>query len=303
MKITTIGGALVDIFFQSPDFGRRQINDLDYLTLPYAQKSEIESYHLTTGGGASNAAVALARRGHQVSIIAEIGHDNFGEIVRRELIAQNVDTRHIISERQEQTGCSVILLPPDSERTVLVSRAASAMLDDYDIPRDFLSTQDYLYLSSLGGNLNPLTEIWALFDQYPHLGLSWNPGSKELQELSAGALPLPVIEKGIFFVNQKEWQMVKNKQKEILAQFPLVVVTAGKDGGQLYYHQELYQEFPTLAHPSKVYDTTGAGDAFASAFTSTILYDCSLEEAIEAGQNNAASVIAHLGAKKGLLSF
>ena len=300
-KITCIGAALVDLFFLSPEFSLENRQDGVFLCQKYGHKIEIEDYLLTTGGGASNTAVGFARRGHDVSIIAELGKDDFAQIVRNELIAQKVNTCKMITERQEQTGCSVILRGPDGGRTVMVSRAASAMLDDYDIPVDYLRQRDWIHLTSLGGNLNALSEIWQVFD-HSTVGFSWNPGKKELELLANGSLNLPTPTNGVFFVNQEEWELVKNLQTKILATFSHVVVTAGEAGGSVYAKGKKYLDFPP-AHPGPAYEATGAGDAFACAFVSTLLYDCPLDEAIEAGKNNSHSVIQFLGAKKGLLSF
>lgn len=301
MKVTCIGAALVDLFFLSEQFAQEHRQEGAFLCQPYGQKIEIEDYCLTTGGGASNTAVAFARRGHQVSIIAEIGKDDFGQIVRNELIAAKVDTRQMIAERQEQTGCSVILRGPTGDRTIMVSRSASSLLDDYDIPVLYLQQRDWIHLSSVAGNLNALSEIWQALEKKT-LGLSWNPGKKELQLLASGALNLPSPTKGVFFANEEEWAMITNRQAEIFATFSLVVITRGGKGGTVFAHGKKYQDFlPGSKGPA--YESTGAGDAFASAFVSTLLYERSLDEAIEAGRNNSANVIKFIGAKKGLLCF
>lgn len=303
MKVTCIGAALVDLFFSSEQFKREERPEGAFLCQNYGQKIEIETYKLTTGGGASNTAVAFARRGHDVSIVAEIGKDDFGQIIRNELIAEKIDTRKMIRERKEQTGCSVILRGLDGERTVMVSRAASSLLDDYDIDLDYLKQRDWIHLSSIAGNLNALSEIWQVFEK-KSVGLSWNPGKKELEQLASGALNLPSANHSVFIVNEEEWQSIANKQKEILTTFEIVLITKGAQGGTIFYQGKKQTDFTALVKQKElVIDTTGAGDAFASAFISTLLYNCTLDEAIQAGNNNAASVIKHIGAKKGLLSF
>ncbi len=301
MKVTCIGAALVDLFFSSPSFTKESLPEGTFLCQRYGHKIEIEDYHLTTGGGASNTAVAFARRGHQVSIIAEIGKDDLGQIVRNELIAARVDTRKMISERQEKTGCSVILRGPTGDRTIMVSRAASSMLDDYDIPVSYLRQRDWLHLSSVAGNLNALSEIWQALDT-PSLGLSWNPGRRELEQIASGALTLPTPSQGVFFANDQEWALIANQQTSILKSFPFVVITKGEKGGTVFQNGKKYQDFKP-ASQGPAFESTGAGDAFASAFVSTLLYQRSLDEAILAARNNSASVIQYIGAKKGLLWF
>ena len=303
MKVTCIGAALIDIFFLSKQFKRQESPTGAYLCQKYGQKIEIEEYHLTTGGGASNTAVGLARRGHEVNIVAELGKDDFAQLVRNELIREKVNTMHMIGEKLEQTGCSVILRGEDGERTVMVSRAASALLDDYDIPAQFLQTQDWIHLTSTGGNVAAIEKIWQTFTAVPEIGLSWNPGTKELQLLASGDLRLPKIKKGVFFANKQEWTQIATNQAAILKTFPLVVVTNGGEGGQIWSNGKQKLDFLPARAGEPAFEATGAGDAFACAFVSTLLYNRSLEEAVEAAKNNSASVISHLGAKKGLLSF
>ncbi|MDO5561852.1 MAG: carbohydrate kinase family protein [bacterium] len=303
MKVTCIGAALIDIFFMSEQFKREEKPEGAYLCQKYGHKIEIEEYHLTTGGGASNTAVGFARRGHDVNIVAELGKDDFSQIIRNELIKEKVNTAHMVGEKLEQTGCSVILRGGDGERTVMVSRAASALLDDYDIPETFLRTQDWIHLSSTGGNARALAKIWQIFTIKPSIGLSWNPGTKELALLAQGELALPKIKKGVFFVNKQEWESVAARQAEILATFPIVVMTNGGEGGQILVKGQPKLDFLPARHGESAFEATGAGDAFACAFVSTLLYDRPLEEALEAAKNNSDSVIRHLGSKKGLLSF
>jgi sugar/nucleoside kinase (ribokinase family) len=115
-------------------------------------------------------------------------------------------------------------------------------------------------------------------------------------------LDLPPVQKGVFFVNDVEWELVKLRQKDIIKIFPYVVITAGKQPGKVYVAGECQHAIKPDQSISAV-DETGAGDAFASAFVSTLLYERSVEEAIQAGLNNASSVIRHIGAQKGLLSY
>ena len=115
-------------------------------------------------------------------------------------------------------------------------------------------------------------------------------------------MPLPPVKaESIFVVNESEWQQVKALKEQILAAFKYVVVTAGRQTGQVFVAGELAAPIAPSNKPA--FEETGAGDAFGSAFSSTIMYGCSLKEAIEAGINNAQSVIDYIGAKKGLLAF
>jgi len=223
-KITTIGTALVDVYLDSESFSPRDVEDGRFLCQPYGHKIEITDHDVTTGGAATNVAVALARRGHDVSIVAEIGRDQFAMMIKSELIRERVDTHYLIQEKAEKTGCSVILRGPDGSRTIMVSRSASAMLDDYDIPLKYLRSRDWIHLSSIGGNLNALSEIWKVFDN-SDMNFSWNPGRRELEHLITGELSIPQTKASMFFVNSEEWAMIPSIQPQILDGFKYVIVT------------------------------------------------------------------------------
>ncbi len=300
-KITTIGAALVDIYLDSTSFAPQDTGDGRFLCQPYGHKIEISDHAVTSGGAATNVAVALARRGHDVSIVAELGRDQFAMMIKSELIRENVDTHYLIQEKAEKTGCSVILRGPDGGRTVMVSRSAAAMLDDYDIPLKYLRSRDWIHLSSVGGNLNALSEIWKVFDN-TDMSFSWNPGKKELELLVSGELAIPQTPASMFFVNSEEWAMVPSIQPRLLDSFKYVIVTGGETGGIVYVDGQKFADYQAISHGQAV-EVTGAGDAFASGFISTILYDRPPAEAIMAAVNNADSVIRYIGAKQGLLSF
>jgi ribokinase len=301
MKVTTIGTATIDIFFSSDAFILEKNNKKVFLCQNYGGKIEIDDHEITTGGAGTNVAVALARRGHEVSIIAELGRDNFAEIITNELSSEGVNPEYLIIEKLEKTACSAILRGADGGRTIMVSRSASGMLDDYDIPLDYLATREWLHLSSIGGSLNPLSEIWQVFDLAP-LGFSWNPGKKELTALANNTLFLPKVTQGVFLVNDQEWQIVTALHQDILKAFTYVIITAGSKVGKIFVSGKLFQQFhpPSL---TDIVDETGAGDAFCSGFISTIMYGRPVEEALTAATNNAANVIKFIGAKKGLTSF
>jgi sugar/nucleoside kinase (ribokinase family) len=131
------------------------------------------------------------------------------------------------------------------------------------------------------------------------MSFSWNPGSKELELLAVGKLPLPKVNKGVFVVNREEWRMVEKLQSEIKKQFYLVVVTAGRHGGEVYEQGKLPTHYETL-QAGKVVDETGAGDAFCSGLVGALLEGRSVELAVRMGKTAAARVVTKIGGKAGL---
>lgn len=298
-QVITVGSALVDIFIHSDQFVPTKSKQGDLLCQVYGDKTEVDGFNVFTGGGGGNTAAGFARLGFKTAAICETGRDGFARLVMQDFDDQQVSTQLVIEEKKEQTGGSIILVGPDGERTVLVHRGAASMLDPFDISAYWLSEARHVHLSSLGGQRPTLEKIFKLVTRNPDLSLSWNPGKKELALLANRQLVPVDIPCQVFIVNQSEWRIVSDLQETILNAFDHVVVTAAGKGGDIYYRGEHLGHYSALS--TNVVDATGAGDAFAVGYIAGILWGRKPELAAEYGAKNAASVVAHYGAKTGLL--
>lgn len=299
--IITIGSSLVDSFIKSGEFDLSpdQEGGQD-ICIPYGLKIEVDEYLLRTGGGGGNCAVGFARMGFRTGVITEIGHDSLAKIVLDDFRKEQVSTNLVVSEKNEHTGGSIVLVGRDGGRTVLVHRGAASMLDPEDIPAERIARAGWVHLSSIAGRLNTLEKIFKTLKE-ANKKLSWNPGKSELKLISEGKIDVKQVPCELFFVNLVEWGMVENKQEEILANFKHVIVTVGKKGGRVYSNGEVVEEFNSGEVESK--DDTGAGDSFAVGYVTAYLKGRDEEEACQWGKRNAVSVIQHVGAKPGLLTI
>lgn len=295
--IISIGSSLVDIFIKAPGFESKRHDGQQ--TLVYGDKIELDDFHIYSGGGASNTAVAFSRLGLKSAVISETGRDEFAKIVLHDFEQEGVASNLLIQEKLERTGGSVLLVAKDGERIALTYRGAAASLDPYDLPAFWLAETPWIHLSNSGANPETLKKIFKTVEKSQTSRLSWNPGKKELQLLIDKKLDLDSIPCEIFIVNQEEWKIVAPLQKEITKQFPQVVITKGKDGGELYLFGK--KTFYYEGQAVKTVDSTGAGDAFSAAFVAANFLGYDAETAITWGVKNASNVIAYYGAKTGLL--
>ena len=118
----SIGSSLVDIFISSKDWEAKRNKNQQILT--YGDKLDLSDFHIFTGGGASNTAVALSRLGFKVAVISETGQDEFSDLIIRDFEKEGVATQLLVREKLERTGGSVVLVTKDSERIVLTYRGA-----------------------------------------------------------------------------------------------------------------------------------------------------------------------------------
>lgn len=303
--VVSIGSAILDVFFQSSHFQLMEKDGGVVLCERFNEKIEVEHSAISSGGAATNTAVGCARLGLQSACIAEIGQDIGGQVVLQELQSEGVDISHMVKEPSEETGISGLLISQDGARTALVHRGASAMLTAEDIRWNELETR-WIHLSSVG-NLDLIQHIFD-FCAHKQIKLSWNPGNWEIDQIISGQLePVwDVVE--ILFVNREEMAQLGNmdladetvwKSDWCFVGPKISVVTDGKNGGRYCVDGRChwYDGIPVT-----VVQETGAGDAFASGVVAGRLMNKNIEQSIDIGKKNAASVVGHFGAKTGLLT-
>jgi ribokinase len=299
-EIISIGSSIVDSFITSKSFILKKSEDGVLLCQTYGEKIDVDEYIVRTGGGGSNTAVGFARMGFRTGLVSEIGKDIWAKFILDELRQEYVSTNLIVSEKHEATGGSIILLGEDGGRTIMVHRGAAAQLDPKDIPTEQIQRAKWVHLSSIAGQEKTLQQIFTTIDN-GSAQLSWNPGNKELELIQSGEIELHNLPVSILIVNQDEWESVQNQQSQLLNQIPNIVVTNGKEGGEVYIDGQLNTQFS--AQDSKTIDETGAGDSFAVGYITGQIRGKSILDSCNWGKRNAQAVVAQIGAKPGLLTI
>jgi len=307
--VMCVGAATLDIFMRSDKF--RVVKSAEMpggvaMCEVYGGKMEVEEVEICSGGGGTNAAVSFAKKELKTAVVVEMGNDPQSLIVHQDLEGAGVDTRFVVQEPDETTAVSVILIADDGGRSLMVHRGAAAMLTKRDMPLKDLETR-WLYISSLGGNLELLSELlkWAKGHK---VRVSFNPGMKEIVKAQKLRKMLSQVE--VLFVNREEagelwgvevWDEKVWQEGLVPEEARVTVVTDGERGGKVVENGKV--RFWEGEKVRGVVDTTGAGDAFASGYIAALLYGHNYEKALMWGQRNAAGVIKKVGAKKGLLSL
>jgi len=297
--VITIGSATVDIFMKSPEFHLQPSNEGVLLCQEYGGKIDIEDFFWQSGGAGTNTAAGFARMGFRTAAVVEIGKDIFGQFVIDELKKEHVDPNYVVAESAEQTAISAVLISSQGGRSILTHRGASGMLEARDIPWEQLQESRWVHLSNVSANTELL---FQLFDQVRRnsVGLSWNPGRKELQLIAEGKIQAEHIPCDILMMNKKEWEVVSDVQDQLLDAVDQIVITDGKHGGHVYMKHHYDYQYAASGVPSV--EETGAGDAFLVGFVSAHIIGKNIEESCRWGIKNASSVIQQMGAKTGLLN-
>jgi len=305
LDVITIGSATRDVFLVSDKFIALKSPKFETGVgecLNLGAKIELDDLVLTTGGGATNAAITFASLGFSTATICPVGDDAPGRDIKETLKIAGVQTKFMKIHDSGKTGYSTILTMKTGERTVLVHRGVSATFSSKDIPWKKLKAK-WIYLTSLGGNITLAKEI-ILHAQKNKIKIAWNPGSKELEiGLAVFQKILPFVD--VFNLNKEEAELltrtkkIKNMLKLLQREEKITVITDGTKGA---YAQIDGMIIHVGTRPVKVISQTGAGDAFGSGLVASLLHGENIQTALAIGVLNAESVIQSYGAKNGILT-
>jgi len=302
--LITIGDPTVDTFIIIDEKSAKlQCNiksEKCLLCLNYADKIPFEKTEQSIGGNAANLAVGCKKFGLNTAIVADIGDDINGIVIKEELKKNKINTDLLKILPNHQSRYSIII-NYQTERTILSYHTKH----HYSLPK--LPQTKYIYYSSLGRGFEKIqNKLEKYLIKNPQTKLVINPGSYQMKYgLNKIKNLFPQTE--ILFVNKEEAQKLTKTNKDIpellkiLHNFgiKIVVITNGKKGSFAFDGKNQY--FMPI-YPLKTIALTGAGDAYASGFLSAIIKNKDIVTAMCWGTANAGSVTQKIGAQKGLLS-
>lgn len=309
--IITFGSAAHDIFLKSKSFkiveGQKDFVTGQGICLPYGSKVDVEDIVFSSGGGGTNTAAAFAKQGFKTAFCGAVGDDVMGRELLRELSELRVDTRFITIKKEKHTNQSVIMSTLGDERTILVYRGASELMNDDDIPFKKLKAK-WFYIAPLSGGSCNFFEMIVNFAVDNNIKVAINPSKQQL------AMPARILENilskaDILLLNREEASFLTDisfsEDEKIFKRLDeicpgIAVMTKGGEGVTVSDGKYLYFGKPYPGR--KIADTTGAGDSFCAGFLSDyIRTNGNIEAAIQFGLANSASNLAEVGAKIGLL--
>jgi ribokinase len=233
-----------------------------------------------------------------------MGDDQNGKECKDVLTKEGIDTRYVKVHKGAETNYHYVLWFED-ERTILVKH------HEYEYKLPDIGNPRWIYLSSLGENtLEYHKQIMEYLKNNPEVKLAFQPGTFQMK-MGLEALKDLYNQSDIFFCNTEEAKRILNKPdesdiKNLLREMHdvgpnVVVITDGPKGAYAYDGYEGFFMMP-FPDPKPPYERTGAGDAFASTFTSAVALGRSLFDAFLWAPVNSMSVVQQIGAQKGLLT-
>jgi ribokinase len=254
-------------------------------------------------GNSANADVAATRLGLHTALVTNLGDDDNGKEILKALDKDGINQKFIRVHPGKISNFNYVLWFKD-ERTILIRH------EDYDYVLPDIGEPKWIYFSSVSENsMDYHRAIAEYLHQHPNVKLAFQPGTFQVK-LGIEALKDIYTATEVFFCNKEEAQrLLKTEEtntaklaKEMTTHGPkIAVITDGEHGAFMYDGENAWSlaPFPSTEAP---YERTGAGDSFASTFTSALILGKSHEEALIWGAANSRNVIQYVGAQEGLLT-
>ena len=308
MKILGIGNAIVDVICRVDDNFIAQ-NNLTKSTMKlFFDENEFKNLltnlkieKTVSGGSVANSIVGISQLGDKAGFIGKISDDEFGSKYEEGLKKENVEYFYSKKKEELPTGTCLILVTPDSERTMCTFLGTAGKINENDVSSDAIRKSEIIFLE---GYLWDEGEPKKAFDKAIS---NANKVAMSLSDLfcvdrhKPHFLNLVKNKLDITFANEQEIiSLIETKDFNEVINFlkqlnKLVVITRGEKGAVAIKGEEVIET--TIQQNLKILDLTGAGDLFAAGFLHGYVNKLSIKESLEKGTEMSSKVIQQIGAR------
>ena len=308
MKILGIGNAIVDVICKVDDSFISQNNLTKGTMKLFFNENEFKKLlgnlkieKTVSGGSVANSIVGISQLGDKAGFIGKISNDEFGSNYEEGLKTENVEYFYSKKKEEMPTGTCLILVTPDSERTMCTFLGIAGRINENDINADAVKKSEIIFLE---GYLWDEGEPKKAFDK------AINCANKVAMSLSdqfcvdrhkSDFLNLVKDKLDITFANEQEiTSLIDAKNFNEVIDFSkqlnrLIVVTRGDKGAIAIEGQTVIES--DIKKNLKIVDLTGAGDLFAAGFLHKYINRLSIKDCLKKGTELAAKVIQQIGAR------
>ena len=307
MKILGIGNAIVDVICKVEESfltnngltksTMKLVNELEFKKLLGNLKIE----KTISGGSVANSIVGLSQLGNKVGFIGKVNNDDLGKKYSAGLIKENVKFHYNIKQEKIPTGTCLILVTPDSERTMCTFLGVAGKINEKDIDEEVIKQCDLTFLEGY---------LWDKGDPQKAFNKAIKNSKKSAMSLSdlfcverhkEYFLELVKNKLTVTFANEQEiTTLIGAKNLNDVIDFAksikkLVVVTRGENGAIAIQNKKVIEA--NAKKDLKIKDLTGAGDLFAAGFLHGYINNFDLKESLEKGTDLSARIIQQVGAR------
>jgi len=307
MKVLGIGNAIVDVICKVEESFLSK-NNLTKSTMKLVDKSEFQKLlsnlkieETIAGGSVANSIVGLSQLGNPVSFIGKVNDDELGNKYEKSLTNEKVKYCYQKKGEAIPTGTCLILITPDSERTMCTFLGIAGKISDKDINENAVKNSELIFLEGY---------LWDEGDPKKAFDKAISISKKKAMSLSdqfcverhkTSFFDLVNNKLDITFSNEQEiLSLIKAKSFDEVIAFgkqlgKLLVITRGEKGSIAIQKNEVVE--CNSQKNLKIIDLTGAGDLFAAGFLHGHINDLSIKESLEKGTEMSSKIIQKIGAR------
>ena len=308
MKVLGIGNAIVDVICKVDDNFINH-NNLTKSTMKlFFDENEFKNLlknlkieKTVSGGSVANSIVGLSQLGNQVGFIGKVSDDEFGGKYEEGLKKENVEYFYSKKKEELPTGTCLILVTPDSERTMCTFLGTAGKINENDVSNEAIKKSELIFLEGY---------LWDEGEPKKAFNKAINNANKVAMSLSdqfcvdrhkIDFLELVKNKLDIIFANEQEMKsLIQAKNFDEIVDFSkqinkLVVVTRGEKGAVAIQGEEVNEN--GVINNLKILDLTGAGDLFAAGFLHGIINKMSIKESLIKGTELSSKIIQIIGAR------
>ena len=308
MKVLGIGNAIVDVICKVEENFITK-NNLTKGTMKLFF-DEIEFKNLLgtlkieksiSGGSVANSIVGLSQLKNEVGFIGKISDDEFGAKYEAGLMRENVKYYYTKQKEAIPTGTCLILVTPDSERTMCTFLGVASKINDNDVDVEIIKKSELIFLEGyLWDQGEPKKAFEKAIYNAKKVAMSLSDlfcverHKKEFLDLVKGKLDLIFANEIeiMALINAKNFDEVIAFAKEIKKHF---IITRGEKGAISIIENEI-----TAIEAGKnltIKDLTGAGDLFAAGYLHGFINNLSINKCLEHGTKLSSKIIQQIGAR------
>jgi fructokinase len=308
MKILGIGNAIVDVICKVDDsFISKNNLTKSSMKLFFDENkfkkllANLKIEKTVSGGSVANSIVGISQLGEKAGFIGKVSDDDFGSKYEEGLKKENVEYFYSKKKEELPTGTCLILVTPDSERTMCTFLGTAGKINENDVSSDAVKKSEIIFLE---GYLWDEGEPKKAFDK------AINNANKVAMSLSdqfcvdrhkPHFLNLVKNKLDITFANEQEIiSLIEAKNFDEVINFSkqlnkLIIVTRGEKGAVAIDGEEIVES--GIQKNLKIVDLTGAGDLFAAGFLHGYINKLTTKECLEKGTELSSRVIQQIGAR------
>jgi len=310
-KILGIGNAIVDVLARVDDEfliknklvkgSMKLINKSEFVNLERSIKVE----KVVAGGSVANTMAGIAYLKGYPSFIGKINTDKFGDLYKKSLEDIKVNFPYIKKNETLPTGASIVLITPDSERTMCTYLGISSYLTTDDISKNNILDHELIFLEGYlwdKGNSEKMFKHTINIAKQNNVKIAMSLSDifcvtrhkKDFYNLLKNDLD-------ILIGNENEINELTSKKNLLdsinhLKEFnKLIVITRSEKGSLAVKNTEVIN--CESIKVDKVLDLTGAGDLFAAGFLKEYLDNSNIKKCLTVGSITASKIIQKIGAR------